>query len=453
MNCCRKTFRSAGNSLGLPALLLSLGVFFVDHANAQTIVPLDCEETVTGTFGTNPFEQKHIYSFQGDAGERLLISWAVTFPSKTHRLIVEVLDPQNQKLSFQGGITNPDDGINSDRTTLPVSGSYRLEVSNSFIRQNGVSYFLSLQSFSGGCAASLTCGGSVTGQITQVTQIDTVTFSGVAGQAVALRTEATSGPLQLRAYLIDEAGEFVGINFTQFDELKFVFPLEGNLRKPGKPLVLPSTGTYVVTIADNEDYDGASPNAHRPGDYEVSLTCDCTYSASPVTLSFPAGGGTSQVDVNVTDGCNWKVGGGSSFTSFSNNLLEIANILLWGWRSLGGSHRVRKLSNQSTDQHAATIGNLESRRHGYCRQSGRSAVRLHDLAAERGIPGRWRSRDDSSLYGTGVLVGHRSESAANYVRGSKHEARSTSAALHVGRESLSPAPDHSDHGCGTPLPH
>lgn len=123
---------------------------------------------------------------------------------------------------------------------------------------------------------------------------DRYSFTGTAGQRVALR--ADSSIFDTFLYLIDPTGAVVASNEDGDFRTSARIPAGTSL------FTLPGSGTYQIEVLSSSISVGA-------GAYTLSLSsgsANCSYAVSPAELNIAAAGGASSFNVTVTgSGCAW----------------------------------------------------------------------------------------------------------------------------------------------------
>jgi Metallo-peptidase family M12/Calx-beta domain/Reprolysin family propeptide/Bacterial pre-peptidase C-terminal domain len=118
---------------------------------------------------------------------------------------------------------------------------------------------------------------------------DRYTFNGAAGQRVFITMSKSSGDLDPFLYLIGPDGYFVALDDDGDGD--------PNARIPSgfSTVTLPDSGVYII--------EATSFGRGQAGSYTLKLNdISCTISASPGSFHFPAGGGSSSVNITLS-GC------------------------------------------------------------------------------------------------------------------------------------------------------
>ena len=217
----------------LGVVLALLLLFIPGKVWAQT--PISCGETKTGNLATP--DQTDTYTFSGNTGEAVVITAVGT--SGGVSAVATLQDSIGAGLASNGG------GNSALASVLPTTGTYTIVVSVSGLNNTGT-YEVSLQFSTGKCSTSISCGQTLAGNLSGVSQLDTYSFSGNAGEAVTVTTAGTA--VSALAYLYDSSGSYQTDNSpgnTRFD------------------FVLPTTDTYTIVVHDN--------SFNNTGAYQINL--------------------------------------------------------------------------------------------------------------------------------------------------------------------------------------
>ena len=160
--------------------------------------------------------------------------------------------------------------------------------------QDSGGYNLSLQFLTGRCAATISCGQTLPGNISDKAAMVTQKFSGNAGEAVQITGVTTSGTLCTRTNLYNPAGGLMGTT---------------GCNSSNGPFVLPSTGSYTILVYDDNFQDSGGYNLNLQfltGRCAGSISCGQTLpgnisdKAAMVTKKFSGNAGEAVQITGVT---------------------------------------------------------------------------------------------------------------------------------------------------------
>jgi hypothetical protein len=207
-------------------------------------MPISCGQTITNNI-TFP-SQIQAYSFEANEGEAVMLS----AHSLTGGLCaaVALYDPAGNSVA---GVTC--DIAFRDPAILTTNGTYTVFVSDagSNPMQDTGPYAISLQFTTGRCGAPISCGQTVTNNITFPGEMDPYVFAGTAGEMVMISAHHTAGSLCAGVELYDPSGDLVG--WWDCDA-------------PTPLWQLPETGPYTILV-----HDGGYPEFYDTGSYAVGL--------------------------------------------------------------------------------------------------------------------------------------------------------------------------------------
>ena len=148
--------------------------------------PIACGQTVTG--GTAHQSEMDAYSYTGTAGQLLAVAlWGFSSCTYHYAMVADIYNPSGQLLTtFSAGSCSSDPG-GSGTLRLSSSGTYTILVHEAGYRATG-SYSLSIQSETGGGCNStpIACGQTVTGSTAHQSEMDGFSYTGTAGQLLAV---------------------------------------------------------------------------------------------------------------------------------------------------------------------------------------------------------------------------------------------------------------------------
>ena len=143
---------------------------------------------------------------------------------------------------------------------------------------------------------------------------DRYSFSGTAGQRVAIR--ADSSTVDTFLYLVDPGGTAVASND------------DGDVRTGARIpagtdfFILPSSGSYQIEIT-------SFSTAAATGAYSISLSngsANCSYTATPAAQSVSAAGGNGSIAVTVAgSSCNWTASSNSDWVTITSGAAGSGN--------------------------------------------------------------------------------------------------------------------------------
>jgi len=180
----------------------------------------------------------------------------------------------------------------------------------------GQTFTVSQSGSGGGCpSTTIAAGQTINGTLTTsdcfftgtTRYVDVYTFSGTAGQQIALNL--TSGTFDTYLYLLNSSNQVL----TEDDD----GGSGTNSRIPAFSgfFTLPTTGTYTI-YATSFSFDGLTGST---GAYTISLSsASCTYSLNQTSQSFGASGGSSSFGVSTAAGCAWTAVSNSNWITTSS---------------------------------------------------------------------------------------------------------------------------------------
>jgi hypothetical protein len=295
--------RETGKSEAKGAVKRGAGDVQPSTVCAQT-QPISFGQTVNGTLAAgdclNPIEgdgsKVDEYTFTGSAGQQIAVAMSATFDTFLYLLnpdgtVLAVNDDANANVSTDSRI--PPTGF----ITLPSSGTYSI-LANSFRPEDGGPYTLTLTA---GTSCNLTAigfgetkagtlnSGDCTNPIdVDNTPVDYYTFSGTAGQQVAITLTATSGNLDPYLYLLTPAGDLLADDDNGGGGTAARIPQGAGFGR------LPVTGTYTIIV------NTVLPS--QSGNYNITLTKAATDCASvPITFGTPINGTLANGDCRLLE--------------------------------------------------------------------------------------------------------------------------------------------------------
>ncbi len=274
---------------------------FIDPVTC-TSAPVSIGQTINSSLDNGDCQSRgkltDKYTFTAAAGQQIFIALNST-----------AFDAYLYLLSPSGAILAEDDdggGNNNSRIpagggfiTLPSSGIYTIEVT-SFGGSATGSYSLSLASASNCTPSSISMGQTITGLLSSTDCqssrrgiSDRFALFANAGQQVTLTLRSSAFDTYL--YLIDPNGFIVAEDDDGGGGTDSRIPVGSGF------LTLPITGTYTMEVTS---FTGAST-----GTYTLSLQGQavCSYTITPASQSFTAGGGSSSFQISTQGGCPWSV--------------------------------------------------------------------------------------------------------------------------------------------------
>lgn len=137
---------------------------------------------------------------------------------------------------------------------------------------------------------------------------DLYSLNGQAGQRVAIALSSASFDSYLT--LLGPNGATIAFNDDDIG-------LNARIPRGSSFLILPFSGTYLI--------DASSVNANEVGDYVLSLTTtsegsNCTYTLTPTSGAFNAGGGRGTINVSTQSGCEWTANQTQSWITVASGL-------------------------------------------------------------------------------------------------------------------------------------
>ncbi len=200
-------------------------------------------------------------------GQRLTFSYAGTAGERLNRYGV-------QRITAPGGAEITNNGVRSAQVTLPVTGTYRLEVelSNAYISHD-------LPAVDAGLGAT------AVPELLPGQHAD-LRYAGTAGEALGIATSNSAYSVELR--------------------LPGDVPFPGGLPSRGSRYVLPTTGTYLIALTGNPNYGSAGTNLLLSADLDLGVRGEGSWPAVGripgqsfvVTYEAPAG---AQVRLRTLD--------------------------------------------------------------------------------------------------------------------------------------------------------
>ncbi len=223
------------------------------------LLPLGCGETAGGAL--SPAAQFRYYSAAAGAGDTLRL--LLTRLSDNFRPQLELYDPSGKRLVL----------TTTDITRkVADAGNYVVMVSPGATTAETGGYALAFQKTNAPCAAApLACGQSVLRTAEAPGQLDAITFTGAAGERMALRLPTRSGNFLPYIELYDPAGTLVQ---------------SGALASLTR--VLPATGHFALLVRDRS---GAGAGSYRVTLQREPDACPVTDEEKPsIRLRRPTGG-------------------------------------------------------------------------------------------------------------------------------------------------------------------
>ena len=130
---------------------------------------------------------------------------------------------------------------------LPANGTYTIIVYD--LGNNDIgTYGVNLQFVTGRCGTPIICGETKGGNITNLAQHDTYSFTGNTGEAVVISAVGTAGTICARADLYSPTGTFIGSNSCNSGSASFPLPANGTYTILVYDLGNNDTGTYGVNM-------------------------------------------------------------------------------------------------------------------------------------------------------------------------------------------------------------
>ncbi len=195
------------------------------------------------------------------------------------------------------------DSVIARQTVLTISGQ------NFIINEGGLT---------GSCAITpIAVGQTINGTLVvsdcyslqrgQLFPADRYSFSGTAGQRVAIR--ADSSTVDTFLYLIDPTGVAVASNDDGDSRIGARIPAGTDF------FTLASSGTYQIEVT-------SFGTTASTGAYSISLSdgsANCSYATAPAEQSFSATGGNGSIAVTATgNGCNWTVASNADWITLNS---------------------------------------------------------------------------------------------------------------------------------------
>jgi hypothetical protein len=170
------------------------------------------------------------YNFSATAGEAVLLTGVHTSGHLT--AVAELYDPSGNSI---GRAFN---NIMWYAFPLPATGTYTILVHDSACANTG-SYAVGFSFATGACGTPISCGQTISNQISAAAQIDAYTFNATSNEAVVFSGMGTSGSLQLATDLYDPSGNNVGSGLLPTNGLYTILvrSLDGT-----------NTGSYAVGL-------------------------------------------------------------------------------------------------------------------------------------------------------------------------------------------------------------
>jgi hypothetical protein len=244
--------------------------------------PINFGQTINGSLATgdclNPIEgdgsRVDEYTFTGSAGQQIAVSMSASFDTFLYLLnpdgsVLAVNDDANANVSTDSRI--PPTGF----ITLPSSGVYSI-LANSFRPEDGGAYTVTLTAGTTCNLTPIAFGETKTGTLNagdctnpvdeDGTPVDFYTFTGTAGQQIAITLSATSGNLDPYLYLITPSGDLLADDDNGGGGTAARIPQGAGFGR------LPVSGTYTIIVN--------TLLTSQSGNYSLTLTKAATDCAS-----------------------------------------------------------------------------------------------------------------------------------------------------------------------------
>src|SRR6266478_269725 len=270
-----KTQASRRGSIQLRTTLLQLvfGLHLLLGPPGGQAQQITCGQTITS--GINSPAQTNTYTFVANAGE----SVTLLALGQSMSAVAELYSPTGSRI---GGSTN----LFSGPINLTSTGTYTIRVHADNSESTG-SYGISLSFLTGRCGTQLIWGLPTTNTVSSLAEVDSYTFSGNAGETVAIYAPGSSN--------FTTAAFVAGPNGT----------IIANWVNGGTSIDLASTGTYTVGI-DSFYFAGT-------GTYSLTLSY-----TKLVPASFRLAIGTTNGAAALTV---WGQVGGATTLQYTTNLV------------------------------------------------------------------------------------------------------------------------------------
>ena len=195
-------------------------------------------------------------------------------------------------------------GVHANNTTSSRTGTIRIAGQTVTITQAGLPAACATATLSIGSSITgfLANGGGCTSSVRGTQYLAArYSFTGMAGQRVALTMSSSSVDSYL--LLIGPQGNVIAEDDDSAGNLNARIPSSGLLR-------LSQTGTYIV--------EATSFAANRGGSFTISLEGGCTFSVTPTSANYAAGGGSGSVNVTASGpSCDWSAVSSSPWVTLS----------------------------------------------------------------------------------------------------------------------------------------
>ena len=216
-------------------------------------------------------------------------------------------------------------GTGNGTVAYTVAANNSISTRQATLTISGQSFIINQSGSNGSCAITpIAAGQTINGVLAisdcysqqrgQLFPADRYSFTGTAGQRVAIR--ADSSVVDTFLYLIDPAGTAVASNDDGDARTGARIPAGTGF------FTLPSTGSYLIEAT-------SFGTTAAFGAYSVSLSlgsANCSYTATPTEQSVAAAGGSGSIAVTVAgSGCNWTASSNADWVTITGGATGSGN--------------------------------------------------------------------------------------------------------------------------------